>query len=198
MRPYRPKDNVQKKAYYNDRFYVTPQIPKDDPASDEVYSKDIEKLQSKFSISESYIQRGELVIYIDSDSNVEVLEFLKDELDYSFLMEMSAVDFLAQRKGFEIFYELLSLSKRKRIRVKTFVKENQAIESVQHLFRSANFAEREMFDMGRVSNFRTNNISCLFSKYLINLIPLSELISLKWISFSKWIPFPIVRHQNSF
>ncbi len=107
MRPYRPKDNVQKKAYYNDRFYVTPQIPKDDPASDEVYSKDIEKLQSKFSISESYIQRGELVIYIDPDSNVEVLEFLKDELDYSFLMEMSAVDFLAQREGFEIFYELL-------------------------------------------------------------------------------------------
>ncbi|HIC10491.1 MAG TPA: NADH-quinone oxidoreductase subunit C [Campylobacterales bacterium] len=147
MRPYRPKDNVQKKAYYNDRFYVTPQIPKDDPASDEVYSKDIEKLQSKFSISESYIQRGELVIYIDPDSNVEVLEFLKDELDYSFLMEMSAVDFLAQREGFEIFYELLSLSKRKRIRVKTFIKENQAIESVQHLFRSANFAEREMFDM---------------------------------------------------
>jgi len=147
MREYKPKDNVQKKAYYSDRFYVSPQIPKEEPSTDEVFSADVEAIKSKIDIIEAYIQRGELVIWIQSKDNVELLKFLKDELDYGFLMEMSAVDFLAKKERFEVFYEMLSLSKRKRIRVKTLVRQGQAIESVQHLFRSANFAEREMFDM---------------------------------------------------
>jgi NADH-quinone oxidoreductase subunit C len=147
MRKYTPKDDVQKKSYYSDRFYKAPQLPKEDPSNDEVYSKDMEKLRKSFEIGESYIQREELVFFIESTQNVEVLKFLKDELDYGFLMEMSAVDFLAQRGEFEVFYEMLSLSKRKRIRVKTILKEGQAIETVEDLFRSANFAEREMYDM---------------------------------------------------
>jgi len=147
IRKYQNKENVQKQAYYSDRFYVVPELPKDDPNSDEVYSKDIEQLKSKFELGENYIQRDELVIWINAKDNVEVLKFMRDELDYNFLVEMSAVDFLAKKGGFEIFYELLSLSKRKRVRVKTFIKENEAIETVEKIHRSANFSEREMFDM---------------------------------------------------
>jgi NADH-quinone oxidoreductase subunit C len=95
---------------------------------------------------ESYIQRGELVIWINYNNNVKTLENLKT-LTYDFLMEMSAVDFLAKRGEFEIFYELLSMEKKKRIRLKMVLPEGQAIETVEKLFRSANFAEREMFDM---------------------------------------------------
>ncbi len=147
MREYKPKDNVQAKAYYNDRFYVAPQLAKLDPNSDEIFGSDVSKLKANFEILEAYIQKDELVIFINYSKNVEVLKFLRDELNYSFLMEMSAVDFLAKRNGFEIFYEMLSLTKRKRIRVKTFLAKGLAIETVENLFRSANFAEREMFDM---------------------------------------------------
>jgi len=147
MRSYKPKDNVQKKAYHSDRFFISPQLEKLDISSDEVFASDVAKLQEKFEIVESYIQMGELVIWIKSKDNVETLKFLRDELDYGFLMEMSAVDFLAKKGRFEIFYEMLSLSKRKRIRVKTFLKEGQAIETVENIFRSANFSEREIFDM---------------------------------------------------
>ena len=35
MRAYKPKDNVQKKAYYTDRFYVAPQVPKQDVETDD-------------------------------------------------------------------------------------------------------------------------------------------------------------------
>jgi NADH-quinone oxidoreductase subunit C len=54
---------------------------------------------------------------------------------------------LAARGGFEIVYELLSTSKRKRMRVKTFVQEDEAIESVNPIFRMADWSEREMYDM---------------------------------------------------
>ena len=48
-------------------------------------------------------------------------------LEYEQLMELSAIDYISSKDGFEIFYEMLSLTKRKRLRVKTFIKEKEAI-----------------------------------------------------------------------
>jgi len=147
MRKYTPKNDVQNKSYFSDRFYVAPQTPKKEANEDEIYSKDIEALTNKFEISESYIEIDELVIYIKNEDNVNILTFLKEELEYEMLMEMSAIDYIAQRGGFEIFYEMLSLTKRKRMRVKTFIRQKQPIESVYSVFKMANWAEREMYDM---------------------------------------------------
>ena len=147
MRKYTPKNDVQKKSYFSDRFYVTPQTPKKEPSEDVLYVADIEALKSKFEILNSYIEIDELVIYINCADNVKVLTFLKEELEYEMLMEMSAIDYIAQRGGFEIFYEMLSLTKRKRMRVKTFIRQKQPIESVYSVFKMANWAEREMYDM---------------------------------------------------
>ena len=63
------------------------------------------------------------------------------------LTELSAIDWIAERGGFEVFYQMLSMTKRKRIRVKCFIKENEAINSIEKLFRSADWSEREMYDM---------------------------------------------------
>lgn len=147
MRPYRHRENVQKKSYYTDRFWVAPRIPKEDVEKDEVFAKDIEKIKEKFEIKDAYIQRDQLVIEIDPKINKDLLFFLRDELKYDMLMELSAIDYLAQSGEFEIFYQLLSMSKRKRLRVKCRIKEDEAIESVNPVFRSADWSEREMFDM---------------------------------------------------
>ena len=147
MRKYTPKHDVQHKSYFNDRFFISPQTSKKNPNEDEIYSKDMQALEEKFEILKSYIEIDELVIYIEANDNVEILSFLRDELAYEMLMELSAIDYIAQRGGFEIFYEMLSLSKRKRLRVKTFIRQKQAIESVYEVFKMANWAEREMYDM---------------------------------------------------
>ena len=123
MRSYSDKQNVQKKAYYNDRYFVAPQIPKEDVETDEIFANDVAVLKAKFEIKEAYIQRGQLVIYIDARDNVSVLQTLRDELSYNFLSEHSAIDWLAKSGEFEIFYQMLSTSKRKRLRVKCFIKE---------------------------------------------------------------------------
>ena len=63
------------------------------------------------------------------------------------LIELSAIDYLASRDGYEIFYEFLSLSKHRRIRVKCFLQKDEAINSLTPFFSSANWSEREMYDM---------------------------------------------------
>lgn len=145
MRPYQPKDNVQAKSYYTDRFWVAPSVPRE-KVTDEDFAAVLEKASAAFTILESFVERDQLVLVVNPEENKPLLQLLKEN-GYTMLSEMSAVDFLAQRGGFEIFYQLLNVDLAKRIRVKCFIAEKQAIESVEPLFRSADWSEREMFDM---------------------------------------------------
>lgn len=147
MRQYKPKDDVQQKSYFNDRFYVAPQTPKTDVSEDEIYAKDLESLSGVVTVNESYVEVEELVVYINAKDNVKALTHLRDNLEYDMCMELSAVDYIKDRGGFEIFYEMLSMSKHKRLRVKTFIEQKEPIESIYSVFRMASWSEREMYDM---------------------------------------------------
>jgi len=147
MRKYTPKNDVQKKSYYNDRFWVAPHTPKFESAHDKRFGNDIKILKENFDVKDNYVELGFLVVMVDAKQNFEVIKFLKEQLGYKMLTEVSAIDYLAQSGEFEIFYHMLNLEGRKRIRVKCRLKENQAIASVEPLFRSADWSEREMYDM---------------------------------------------------
>ncbi len=147
MRAYTPKNDVQKKSYYTDRYYVAPQVSKQKVESDAVFAKDLEAIKAKFEVSDAYIQVEQMVVFINPSDIYGVLELMKDELEYTQLSELSAIDWLAKDNTFEIFYQMLSMNKRKRIRVKFFIENGQAVDSVEKLFRSADWSEREMFDM---------------------------------------------------
>lgn len=147
MRAYTPKDNVQAKAYYTDRYYVSPQVPKQAVETDAVFAADLAAISAKFDVKEAFIQVEQMIVYINANDIYSVLELMRDELEYTQLSEMSAIDWLAKDDTFEIFYQMLSMNKRKRIRVKYFIKNGDAVDSIEKLFRSADWAEREMFDM---------------------------------------------------
>jgi NADH-quinone oxidoreductase subunit C len=147
MRAYKPKDDVQAKAYYTDRFYVAPQVPKTPVEEDEVFASDLAAIKAKFDVKDAYIQVEQMVVYINAHDIYGVLELMRDELAYTQLSEMSAIDWLAKDNTFEIFYQMLSMTKRKRVRIKYFIEKGQAVDSVEKLFRCADWSEREMFDM---------------------------------------------------
>ena len=145
FRPYTPKDDVQRKSYYSDRFYVPKEIAKE-PITDDQLTADIDQLAQSVGVIESYALRSQAIVIVEAAKSKAALAALQAQ-GYTMLMEMSAVDFLASRGEFEIFYQLLSVTKNRRIRVKTAIKEGQAIDSVSDLWRSANWSEREMYDM---------------------------------------------------
>jgi len=148
MRKYTPKDNVQKRAKYTDRFWVAPRVPRDEIEEGSFFASVVDELKSKdVEVQESYIELGQLVIKIKPEQNVQALSVLKEDKCFKQCSELSAVDYLAQDGEFEIFYQLLNLDKALRARVVTRIKEEQAIESVESVYKMANFAEREMFDM---------------------------------------------------
>ncbi|RUM70321.1 MAG: NADH-quinone oxidoreductase subunit C [Sulfurovum sp.] len=144
MRKYVPKGNVQKKAYYTDRFHVVPRVPRNE-VEDAHFASVVSVL--KADIKESYMELGQLVIHIDNRSNFDVIKVLKEECGYTQCSEQSAVDYLAQDNEFELFWQMLNVNEAKRVRVVCRLPQGMAIDSIESLFKSANFAEREMFDM---------------------------------------------------
>ena len=147
MRKYTPKDNVQRQAYFSDRFFVSPTLARLSPNEDEIFAKDFEEINYSINVQEAFIEHTHLVIIIDKSFLISCVKLLKERLEYDMLMELSAIDYLATRDGYEIFYEFLSLSKHKRIRIKCFLSKDESIESLTSLFKSANWSEREMYDM---------------------------------------------------
>jgi NADH-quinone oxidoreductase subunit C len=85
---------------------------------------------------------------IAKDAN-QILNFLKtnDELRFTILTDLFAVDYLEDAKRFEMVYNLLSLKLNQRLVIKTKIAENESIESATNIFSAAGWYEREAFDM---------------------------------------------------
>lgn len=147
MRKYTPKDNVQNQSYFSDRFFVSPTLARLSPNEDEIFAKDFEEINYSINVQDAFIEHTHLVIIIDKSFLISCVKLLKEKLEYDMLMELSAIDYLAAKDGYEIFYEFLSLSKHKRIRIKCFLQKDDSIESLTSFFKSANWSEREMYDM---------------------------------------------------
>ncbi len=145
MRKYTPKDNVQGKSYYTDRFWVAPRVPRMKVEEGTHFSDVLEALGELSK--ESYIEIKQLIIHIDVKEVVSVMKLLKETCGYTQCSEQSAVDYLAQDGEFELFYQMLNITEALRLRVICRIKEGEAVESISELFKSALFAEREVFDM---------------------------------------------------
>jgi NADH-quinone oxidoreductase subunit C len=94
--------------------------------------------------------QGDATVAICRDRLKSVMEFLKcdDRLKFNLLIDLTAVDYLGEKPRFEIVYHLLSLPRNERIRIKLRVDESDpVVESVSSLWASANWLEREVWDM---------------------------------------------------
>ena len=92
---------------------------------------------------------GEITLTVRRESLIEVLKALRDTpgLEYQQLMDMPGVDYPDQAERFEVNYELLSLTKNRRIRVKVTTDETTPVPSATSLWPVAGWLEREVFDM---------------------------------------------------
>ena len=96
------------------------------------------------------ILHDNLIIYVSKDDIVEFLTFLKDDkfLSFKILLDVFGADMLGVRSPrFEVIYNLLSLKQNNRITIKVAVDDQVTIPTVSEIFSTANWLEREVFDM---------------------------------------------------
>ena len=100
-------------------------------------------------IKESKILHNQLYLSINSEDLLDVILLLKTNKDTKFkqLIDITAVDYPENKKRFKIVYLLLSHEFNQRILISYFINENEKISSLVNIFPSANWMEREIFDM---------------------------------------------------
>ncbi len=92
---------------------------------------------------------GEITLVVVRESIVAVLNALRDTpgLEYQQLMEIAGADYPERPERFEVNYQLLSLTRNRRIRVKVLTDETSPVPSATSIWPVANWLEREVYDM---------------------------------------------------
>jgi NADH-quinone oxidoreductase subunit C len=113
----------------------------------------IDRINSQYKqvIIDSHNFREEQTITVRKESLIELFKFIRDDpkLDFNFLMDLTAVDYLNRKDDrFEVVYHFYSLKHNGRLRVKVPVSEdNCSVDSVSDLWKTANWYEREVWDL---------------------------------------------------
>jgi len=100
-------------------------------------------------INDSKIVHEQLYLSIDNEDLLDVILFLKTNKDTKFkqLIDITAVDYPENSKRFKMVYLFLSHQFNQRIIISSLINENEVVPSLTKIFPSANWMEREVFDM---------------------------------------------------
>ncbi len=92
---------------------------------------------------------GELNVTIHASAIVAVVEFLRDEptCRFNMLVDITAIDFPQRPARFDVVWHFLSMYTNQRIRLRAAVREDDLVPSLTRIMPSANWFEREVFDM---------------------------------------------------
>jgi NADH-quinone oxidoreductase subunit C len=112
----------------------------------------LKKLAERFtgSIIETHSHRGNDTAVVKKEDILGICTYLRDDeaLLYNFMMDLTVVDYLGKEPRFEVVYHLYSLKYNRRVRIKARISESDSsIDSIVPIWISANWFEREAFDM---------------------------------------------------
>jgi NADH-quinone oxidoreductase subunit C len=117
---------------------------------------------------------GELTVDAEAGEIVRVVKALRDEFGFTLLIDICGVDWPQRAKRFDVVYHFLSLSKNARIRVKVQTDEGTSVPTIVTLHPSANWFERETFDMYGITFADHPDLRRLLTDYGFSGYPLRK------------------------
>jgi len=110
----------------------------------------VEALRSEFgdAVYDAAEYAGERTVLVAADRIVDICRFLKEKQGFTYLADLGGTDRFTEEDRFEVFYNLVNVEGGKRIRLKLRIDEElMSVPSVTGVYRSANWNEREAWDM---------------------------------------------------
>ena len=108
----------------------------------------IRALETKFKVVRKPEFRGETTLSVQREEIDALCRFCKEELGFSYLLDISSVDNFGEEPRFEVVYELYQFARGEHLRLKLDVSEDDlTVPSVAGIWRTANWHEREVYDM---------------------------------------------------
>ena len=115
----------------------------------DILKNTLSTIMENCNIQSESIRFDQIQINILAPELMKTIEFLKDNENCQFrqLTDIAGADYPERANRFEVIYHFLSFKHNIRIRVKVEISENDSIQSITSIFPSANWFEREAFDM---------------------------------------------------
>jgi NADH-quinone oxidoreductase subunit C len=98
-------------------------------------------------IGETSTYLGQNFIVAKPEAAVPILEYLKLEADFDYLVDITAVDWPKRPERFDLVYIVYSFPRNERVRIKTHIPDGYKPETAVGVHLTANWLEREVFDM---------------------------------------------------
>jgi NADH-quinone oxidoreductase subunit C len=111
-----------------------------------IVEKAVSDLQPRLLNVQQYV--GETTLTVKAEDIVWVCQTLKEKYGFNYLVDIFSIDHYRDEQRFEVNYNIMNLEAKIRLRVKTFVEEDQPeLDSVVSVWPAANWNERETYDM---------------------------------------------------
>ena len=98
-------------------------------------------------IADASTYLGQNYMVVDSSLIPELLRVLRDQEQFEYCVDITAVHYPQREKQFEVVWILYSFAANERIRVKTMIADGAVLPSCTSVWATANWLEREVFDM---------------------------------------------------
>jgi len=96
---------------------------------------------------EALTHLGQNFMVVDQSLIPEILQILCHDEQFDYCVDVTAVHYPKREKQFDVIWVLYSFARNERIRVKTLIAENEAVATCSSIWPTANWLEREVFDM---------------------------------------------------
>jgi NADH-quinone oxidoreductase subunit C len=109
----------------------------------------VKRYKARFGggIVEAWLDRKQSILVVPADRLLEIARYTRDEESFDLLVDLTAVDWPKREKRFELVLILYSFAKNERFRIKALLGENEPVASVESIWPTANWLEREVYDM---------------------------------------------------
>lgn len=110
----------------------------------------IDGLTEKFSdkVIDVYQSSGDTFVRVDAGAIVDVCEYLKKDQEFIYLADVFGTDRFTSEERFEVYYNMVCLKRQLRLFVKVWLEEEEpVVDSVTGVWESADWFEREVYDM---------------------------------------------------
>jgi NADH-quinone oxidoreductase subunit C len=158
------------------------------------------------AVSGHAVALGELTVTVDAADIVRVMRFLRDDERCQFwsIIDITAVDWPAREKRFDIVYHLLSPKQNMRVRVKIQTDERTPVSSIIEVFPGADWFEREAYDLYGVLFTGHPDMRRILTDYgfeghpLRKDFPLTGFVEVRWDDEQKRVVYDKVRLAQEF
>jgi NADH-quinone oxidoreductase subunit C len=124
-----------------------PAPPKEGPVA--LDNELVKRYRARFgeAIREAWTDRKQAILVVALDRLLEIAQYTRDDEQFDLLADLTAVDWPKREKRFDLVLILYSFPKQERLRIKAHVGEGEPAPSVAGIWPTADWLEREVYDM---------------------------------------------------